>query len=129
MNRFGVRLIPLSAQTGIMDSNEDQLDELAGEVFGVADLIGYQDGAIVSRTIVNRDEVTVTAFAVDAGQSISEHTSQHDAILHVLDGTAHVRIEETEFVVEAGEGLVFPSGKPHALRGEERFEMLLTMAK
>lgn len=112
-----------------MDTNEDQLDELAGEVFDVADLIDYQEGAIVSRTIVDRNEVTVTVFAVDAGQSISEHTSQHDAILHVLDGTAHVRIEETESVVEAGEGLVFPAGKPHALRGEERFKMLLTMTK
>ncbi|MFB6086851.1 MAG: cupin domain-containing protein [Halodesulfurarchaeum sp.] len=112
-----------------MDPTEDQIDQLVGEVFGVSDLIGYQDGAIVSRTLVNRDDVTVTVFAVDAGQSISEHTSQHDAILHVLDGTATVRIDESEYEVGTGEGLVFPSGVPHALRGEDRFKMLLTMIK
>ncbi len=112
-----------------METNEDQLDELAGEVFTVADLLDYQTGAIVSRTVVNRDEVTVTMFAVDEGQSISEHTSHHDAILHVLDGTAHVSIDSVEYEVDTGEGLVFPSGKPHALWGEERFKMLLTMTK
>ncbi|MFW5922741.1 MAG: cupin domain-containing protein [Halodesulfurarchaeum sp.] len=112
-----------------MSERADQLDELAGEVFDVADLIDYQAGAIVSRTIVDRDAVTVTVFAVDEGQSISEHTSQHDAILHVLDGTAHVSFGEEASVIEAGEGLVFPAGKPHALRGEERFKMLLTMTK
>ena len=108
---------------------EDQLMDLAGSTFETADLLSYQDGTIVSRTLVNRDAVTVTMFAVDAGQSISEHTSGHDAILHVLDGTAHVRIEDEEFIVDRGDGLVFPSGEPHALRGEERFKMLLTMTK
>lgn len=112
-----------------MEPNEDQLDELAGDVFDVAGLIDYQPGAIVSRTIVDREAVTVTMFAVDAGQSISEHTAHHDAILHVLDGTAHVSIDSDEYEVGSGEGLVFPAGEPHALRGEVRFKMLLTMTK
>ncbi|MEF8772805.1 cupin domain-containing protein [Halodesulfurarchaeum sp.] len=112
-----------------MNPNEDQLEELAGAVFEVAALLSYQDGAIVSRTIVDREDVTVTMFAVDAGQSISEHTAQHDAILHVLDGTAHVSIDSTEYEVGDGDGLVFPSEVPHALWGEERFKMLLTMTK
>lgn len=112
-----------------MNTNEDQLEELAGEVFEVPGLLSYQDGAIVSRTIVDRDDVTLTMFAVDAGQSISEHTAQHDAILHVLDGTAHVSIDTAEYEMAEGDGLVFPSGEPHALWGEERFKMLLTMTK
>ena len=109
--------------------DSSQLAELQGDTFDVADLVDYQEGAIVSRTLVDRDAATVTAFAADAGQSISEHTSQHDAILHVLDGTVDVTIGDEEHVVDTGEGVVFPSGVPHALRGEQRFKMLLTMTK
>ena len=112
-----------------MTGTTDQLEGLAGEVFAVDGLLEYQDGAIVSRTLVDRDDVTVTMFAVDAGQSISEHTAHHDAILQVLDGTAGVSIDGVEYEVADGEGLVFPSGEPHALWGEERFKMLLTMTK
>ncbi|MFW5900334.1 MAG: cupin domain-containing protein [Halodesulfurarchaeum sp.] len=112
-----------------MNGTTDQFDGLAGEVFDIDGLLEYQDGAIVSRTIVDRDDVTVTMFAVDAGQSISEHTAHHDAILQVLDGTAGVSIDGMEYEVGIGEGLVLPSGEPHALWGEDRFKMLLTMTK
>ena len=107
--------------------SDDQLVDLAGETVDPTDLLDYQDGAIVSRTLVDRGTTTVTVFAVDAGQSISEHTAHHDALMQVLDGTATVTVDGEEYTVPAGEALVFPAGEPHALHGEERFKMLLTM--
>jgi quercetin dioxygenase-like cupin family protein len=106
---------------------DDQLSALAGETFDPNALLDYQNGAIVSRTLVDRGSTTITVFAVDAGQSISEHTAHHDAIMQVLDGTANVTVDEDAYAVPAGEALVFPAGEPHALHGEERFKMLLTM--
>ena len=112
-----------------MEKDRDQLDQLAGETFAVADLLSYQDGAVVSRTLVDTETTTVTVFALDEGQTISEHTAPHDAIMQVLDGTATVMIGDEEYEVDAGEGLVFPAGKPHALDAEESFKMLLTMVR
>ena len=112
-----------------MEKNRDQLDELAGAPFEVADLLAYQDGAIVSRTLVDTEATTVTVFAVDEGQTISEHTAPHDAIMHVLDGTAAVVVGDDEHEVTAGEGLVFPAEEPHALDAVEPFKMLLTMVR
>ncbi len=112
-----------------MDKNRDQLDELAGGVFDVADLLSYQDGAVVSRTVVDTEAATVTVFALDEGQTISEHTAPHDAIVQVLDGTARVAVGDDEHEVGAGEGVVFPAEKPHALDAVEPFKMLLTMVR
>jgi len=106
---------------------DDQLTALAGETFDPETLLEYQDGAIVSRTLVDRGSTTVTVFAVAQGQSISEHTAHHDAIMQVLDGTASVTVGGEEYAVPAGEALVFPAGEPHALHSEAQFTMLLTM--
>ena len=112
-----------------MDKNRDQLDELVGDVFEVTDLLAYQDGAIVSRTLIDTEAATVTVFAVDEDQTISEHTAPHEAIMQVLDGTAAVMIDDEEYEVSAGEALVFPADVPHALDAPERFKMLLTMVR
>ena len=112
-----------------MEKNRDQLDELVGDVFEVTDLLAYQDGAIVSRTLIDTDAATVTMFAVDEGQTISEHTAPHEAIMQVLDGTAAVTVDDEEYDVDAGEALVFPADVPHALDAPESFKMLLTMVR
>lgn len=112
-----------------MEKDRDQLDELAGDTFDVTGLLSYQEGAIVSRTLVDKEAATVTVFALDEGQTISEHTAPHDAIMQVLDGTAAVTIGDDTYTVEAGEGLVFPAEVPHALDAEESFKMLLTMIR
>lgn len=112
-----------------MEKDRDQLDQLAGDVFDVAGLLSYQEGAIVSRTLVDREAVTVTVFAVDEGQTISEHSAPHDAIMQVLDGTATVSVGDEMFEVSSGEGLVFPAEVPHALDAEESFKMILTMSR
>ena len=104
-------------------------DEFSASVFDPADLLEYQDGAIVSKTVIDRDSTTVTAFALDEGQRISEHTAPHDALLEVLDGTAHITINDTDFEVQAGEALIMPANEPHAVAAPSRFKMLLTMAR
>ena len=112
-----------------MDKDSDQLADLAGDVFDVSDLLAYQDGAVVSRTLVDRESATVTVFALDEGQTISEHSAPHEAILQVLDGTARVEIDDGEYEVGEGEGVVFPADVPHALAAPDPFKMLLTMVR
>lgn len=109
--------------------SDDQLEDLPDGTFDLAEQLAYQEGAIVSRTLVDRETATVTLFAVAEGQRISEHTAPHEALLQVLDGTATVSIGEEEYTVNAGESLVFPAKEPHALAGEEAFKMLLTMIR
>ncbi|MFW5956641.1 MAG: cupin domain-containing protein [Halorhabdus sp.] len=108
---------------------DSHLTDLAGSVFELEDLLDYQDGAIVSRTLVDRDAATVTMFACDASQTISEHTAPHEALLEVLDGTARVTIDGTDAELDAGESIVFPAETPHAVAAPERFKMLLTMIR
>jgi len=112
-----------------MERDRDQFDELDGAPFKLASLLDYQDGAIVSRTLLDKETATLTAFAVDEGQSISEHTAPHDALLQILDGTATVTIGDDAHEVTAGEALVIPAEEPHALDAPSRFKMFLIMAR
>ena len=91
--------------------------------------IQYQDDAIVSRTLIKSDAGNVTLFAFAKGQELSEHTAPFDALVHVLDGEAEIRIDQDCYVAKAGEMLTMPANKPHALRAVEPFKMLLTMIK
>ena len=110
-------------------SNREKLHELAGSVFEVQDLVDYQSGAIVSQTLVDGEAVTVTVFAFDEGERLSEHTAPHDAILQVVDGTALVTIENEEFEVANGESIVMPANEPHAVEAVSQFKMFLTMIR
>jgi len=92
-------------------------------------IISYQEGAVVSRTLVDTASGTVTVFAFDAGQGLSEHTAPYDALVHVLEGTADVRIAGMSNVLEAGDCILMPAGVPHALKAVRRFKMQLTMIK
>ncbi len=95
----------------------------------LVELVNYQIGSIVSRTIVNRKSGTITLFAFDQGQSLSEHTTPFDAVAHVLDGEAEIVIAGQPFLVHAGEMIVMPANQPHAVNATQRFKMLLTMIK
>lgn len=94
-----------------------------------ADVIAYQPGAVVSREIIRRQTGTVTVFAFDAGQGLSEHTAPFDALVHVLDGEAEVSISGKPFRVKQGEMMVLPAREPHALKASKRFKMLLVMIR
>lgn len=106
-----------------------RLDSLAGEPFELAELIEYQSDAIVSSTLVDADTTTVTAFALDSGQRISEHTAPHTALLQVVDGTGTVTIDGETHELDAGEAIVMPANEPHAVAAPSQFKMLLTMVR
>lgn len=92
-------------------------------------MLDYQTGAVVSRTLMDSDRGTVTLFAFDRGEGLSEHTAPFDAMVHVLEGRAEVTISGTPHVLEAGEIIVMPAGEPHSLRALERYKMMLVMIR
>ncbi len=93
------------------------------------DLVQYQEGSIVSKEILRKDTGTVTLFAFDRGQGLSEHTAPFDALVHVIDGRAVITIAGNQHDVAAGEMIIMPAGKPHALMAAERFKMMLVMIR
>ncbi len=92
-------------------------------------LAGYQEGAVVSRILLKRDGGTVTLFAFDEGQSLSEHTAPFDAVAHVLEGEALITIAGMPLAVRTGEMVLMPANQPHAVSAPSRFKMLLTMIR
>ena len=94
-----------------------------------ADLVAYQPGAVVSRELLRKATGTVTAFAFDEGQGLSEHTTPFDALAHVLEGEAEITIDGQPHRVTAGVIILMPGGHPHALRAVTRFKMILTMIR
>ncbi len=105
------------------------MSALAAQVVNPSELVAYQDGAVVSREIVSQKTGTVTLFAFDAGQGLSEHTAPFDALVLVLDGEAEITIAGTPFRVQAGEMILMPAHKPHALKAVRRFKMMLVMIR
>jgi quercetin dioxygenase-like cupin family protein len=93
------------------------------------ELTDYQDGSVVSRVLLKRSGGTVTLFAFDAGQELSEHTAPFDAIAHVLEGEAGITISGTMLRVAPGEMVLMPANQPHAVIARTRFKMLLTMIR
>ena len=92
-------------------------------------LVTYQDGSVVSRILLKRGGGTVTLFAFDEGQSLSEHTAPFDAVAHVLEGEALITIAGVPLTVPAGEIVLMPANQPHAVAARTRFKMLLTMIR
>ncbi len=105
------------------------MGDLHAQVLPASDLVAYQDGAVVSREIVSQKTGTVTLFAFDEGQGLSEHTAPFDALVLVLDGEAEITIAGTPFRVRAGEMILMPAHKPHALKAVRRFKMMLVMIR
>ena len=95
----------------------------------LAQLVDYQTGAVVSREILGKKTGTVTVFAFDKGQGLSEHTAPFDALVHVIDGQAEITISGERRTVSAGEIILMPANRPHAVRALARFKMLLTMIR
>ena len=95
----------------------------------IAALVDYQSGAVVSRTIIERNTGTVTLFAFDEGQGLSEHTAPFDALVYLIDGEAEITIAGKAFHLKGGDLVIMPADKPHALKAEKRFKMMLIMIR
>lgn len=100
-----------------------------GMVLSPPELVDYQKDAVVSRTLADKKSGTVTLFAFDKGQGLSEHTAPFDAIVLILDGEALIRISGGPRRVRKGEMLIMPANRPHSLKAAKRFKMLLVMIK
>jgi len=99
------------------------------QVKNLSDLVKYQGNAVVSSEIIKKDTGTVTVFAFDKGQGLSEHTAPFDALVNIIDGQAEVSISGKLFTVKEGEMIIMPANTPHSMKGMEKFKMLLVMIK
>ena len=99
------------------------------QILKIAELVEYQDGSVVSRIVVKAETGTVTLFAFDEGQELSEHTAPFDALVHVLDGEVAINISGNPFHLKAGDAIVMPADEPHAVKAVKKFKMLLTMIR
>jgi quercetin dioxygenase-like cupin family protein len=104
-------------------------EELKAKSFNTNDLIDYQEKSVVSREIIKKETGTVTIFAFDKGEGLSEHTAPFDAMVQVIDGTAEIVISGNKNVVQKDEMIIMPGNVPHALNAVERFKMVLTMIR
>lgn len=103
--------------------------DILGKKANLSDSVSYQDGAIVSKEIIRKDSGTITLFAFDKGQGLSEHTVPFDAMVYIIDGRSAITIAGKESVLGSGDIIIMPAGKPHSVRAVERFKMLLVMIK
>ncbi len=106
--------------------NNSEFTAKASNLEGVID---YQEGSVVSRTLIDKKSGTVTLFAFDENQGLSEHTAPFDAMVYVLDGEVEVTISGTPLIVKKGEITIMPANETHALTAKTKFKMLLTMIK
>lgn len=93
------------------------------------DLVSYQEGQVISKTLAQTSAVNITLFSLDKNEGISSHVTPGDAMVQILDGTAEITIGDNIFTVKEGETIVMPSNIPHALQACEKFKMLLTVIK
>jgi quercetin dioxygenase-like cupin family protein len=106
---------------------QKDMEKLVGQAIRLIDLADYQEGSVVSRTIIDKKTGTVTFFAFDEGQGLSEHTAPFDALVYVLEGEAEIAISGKAIRLKDGEMVIMPANQPHAVRAEKRFKMILTM--
>jgi quercetin dioxygenase-like cupin family protein len=104
-------------------------ESLVGRGVTTAELVAYQSGAVVSRTLIDRKIGTITLFSFDEGQGLSEHTAPYDAFVQIIDGTAEVTIAGKPQLVRSGEFIIMPADIPHSLKAVERFKMMLVMIR
>ena len=101
----------------------------AAKAANLAGMVDYQEDSIVSRTLIDKEVGTVTLFAFDSNQSLSEHTAPFDALLHVFEGEAEVTISGKPIQLKAGMIVLLPAGKPHAVKALSQFKMILIMIR
>jgi quercetin dioxygenase-like cupin family protein len=112
-----------------MRKERGDMERVGTQAIRLVDLADYQEGSIVSRTIIDKKTGTVTFFAFDKGQGLSEHTAPFDALVYLLDGEAEIVISGKSFRLKGGEMVIMPANAPHSLRAITKFKMILTMIR
>ncbi|MEK9182356.1 MAG: cupin domain-containing protein [Patescibacteria group bacterium] len=102
---------------------------LSGQTISLTNLIDYQNGSVVSREILKKANGSITIFAFDESEGLSEHTAPYEAVLHVLDGEAEIKLSGKNHNLKKGEMIIMPAGEPHSVKANIRFKMLLTMIR
>ena len=110
-------------------TNDQSQTEALYSPFEFPNLLDYQEGSIVSRKIVDKKEGTITVFAFDAGQNLSEHTTPFDALIQLVEGQGVITIGGKDHNLSAGESIIMPATIPHAVTAKDRFKMILTMIR
>lgn len=111
------------------DKTKDDTGQLLAQAKRLVDLVSYQEGTVVSRTIIEKKTGTLTLFAFGEGQGLSEHTAPFDAAVYILAGEAEVTISGKTLRLKEGEMVIMPANEPHALKAVRKFKMLLVMIK
>jgi quercetin dioxygenase-like cupin family protein len=111
------------------NTNLEKTHTLTAQAANLNNLIDYQEGSVVSRTIIDKKAGTVTLFAFDQGEGLSEHTTPYDALVYILDGEAEVVISGKPVHLKTGEMTIMPAKEPHALSATTKFKMLLVMIR
>jgi len=109
--------------------NGNSISKNLAQVLNLESLLDYQEGSVVSRTIIDKNVGTVTLFSFDRDQGLSEHTAPFDALVYVFDGKADIIISGKSHILEKGQMIIMPANDPHALKALERFKMMLIMIK
>ena len=114
-----------------MEEKKKQKDTviLSGKALKLGDLVEYQEGSAVSRTVIDKKTGTITLFSFDQGQGLSEHTAPFDALVYLIDGEAEVIVSGKVNRLIAGQMIIMPANEPHALRAVKRFKMMLVMIR
>ncbi len=112
-----------------MANNDKQPAFNLKQVAGLSNLVSYQEGSVVSRTVIDKKAGTVTLFAFGRGQGLSEHTAPFDALVYLVDGEANITISGKEYKLKQGEMIIMPANEPHALKAVSEFKMLLVMIR
>jgi len=108
---------------------KETVQKIVGQAISLTDLADYQEGSVVSRTIIDKKTGTVTFFAFDEGQGLSEHTVPFDALVYLLEGEAEIVISGKPIQLKEGEMVIMPANQPHALRATKKYKMILTMIR
>ena len=112
-----------------MEESKEGSKSLKAEVIHPLGLLNYQAGSVVSRTLVNENGGSVTLFAFDEGEGLSEHSAPYDALVQLLEGEVEISISGKTHLLKAGEMIIMPAGEPHSLKAIKKSKMMLTMVK
>lgn len=112
-----------------MKKEASDKEKLLGRAIKTGELVGYQDGSIVSREVINKKTGTVTIFAFDEGEGLSTHSAPFDAMVYIVDGEAEITVDDKPNHLTAGDMIIMPADHPHAVKALKKFKMFLIMIK